>query len=71
MSQLKGRFSQPGNWKELTSFFVGLKPGGIKCMADRSRMNQEIHVRICGSVGGGSPAPPDSESNVLWKFSSW
>ncbi|WP_275378676.1 reverse transcriptase domain-containing protein [Xenorhabdus bovienii] len=27
---------------------------------DKSRMTRECHVRFCGSVGGGSPAPPDN-----------
>ena len=47
MSQFVERFSQPGYWEELISFNVGLKPRGFKRMADRSRMNREVHVRMC------------------------
>ena len=50
MSQLVERFSQPGYWEELISFNVGLKPRGFKRMADRSRMNREVHVRFCGGL---------------------
>ena len=48
MSQLVERFSQPGYWEELISFNVGLKLRGFKRMADRSRMNREVHVRFWG-----------------------
>ena len=37
--------------EELISFCVGLMLKGVKCMADRSRMNREIHVRICEGLG--------------------
>jgi hypothetical protein len=50
MSQLEERFSQPEYWEELISFCVGLKLRGFKRMADRSRMNREVHVRICGGL---------------------
>ncbi len=50
MSQLEGRFSQPEYWEELISFCVGLKLRGFKRMADRSRMNREVHVRFCGGL---------------------
>jgi hypothetical protein len=46
MSQLEERFSQPEYWEELISFCVGLKLRGFKRMADRSRMNREVHVRF-------------------------
>jgi hypothetical protein len=51
MSQLEERFSQPEYWEELISFFVGLKLRGFKKMADRSRMNREVHVRFCEGLG--------------------
>ncbi|UCD32820.1 MAG: hypothetical protein JSV38_02735, partial [Desulfobacterales bacterium] len=35
---------------ELISFCVGLKLKGFKRMADRSRMNREVHVRFCGGL---------------------
>ena len=47
MSQLEERFSQPKYWEELISFCVGLQLRGFKRMADRSRMNREVHVRLC------------------------
>jgi hypothetical protein len=47
MSQFVERFSQPVYWEELNSFCVGLMLKGVKFMADRSRMNREVHVRIC------------------------
>jgi hypothetical protein len=47
MSQLVERFSQPEYREELISFYVGLKLRGFKRMADRSRMNREVHVRLC------------------------
>jgi len=50
MSQLGERFSQPEYWEELISFCVGLKLRGFKRMADRSRMNREVHVRFCGGL---------------------
>ena len=50
MSQLEERFSQPEYWEELISFYVGLKLKGFKRMADRSRMNREVHVRFCGGL---------------------
>ena len=50
MSQLVERFSQPEYWEELISFYVGLKLRGFKRMADRSRMNREVHVRFCGGL---------------------
>ena len=50
MSQLEERFSQPEYWEELISFCVGLKLRGFKRMADRSRMNREVHVRFCGGL---------------------
>ena len=50
MSQLEERFSQPKYWEELISFCVGLKLRGFKRMADRSRMNREVHVRCCGGL---------------------
>jgi hypothetical protein len=50
MSQFVERFSQPVYWEELISFNVGLKPRGFKRMADRSRMNREVHVRFCGGL---------------------
>jgi hypothetical protein len=50
MSQLVERFSQPEYWEELISFYVGLKLRGFKRMADRSRMNREVHVRCCGGL---------------------
>jgi hypothetical protein len=50
MSQLEERFSQPEYWEELISFCVGLKLRGFKRMADRSRMNREVHVRCCGGL---------------------
>ena len=51
MSQLEERFSQPEYWEELISFCVGLKLRGFKRMADRSRMNREVHVRFCEGLG--------------------
>jgi hypothetical protein len=51
MSQLEERFSQSEYWEELISFFVGLKLRGFKKMADRSRMNREVHVRFCEGLG--------------------
>ena len=51
MSQLEERFSQPEYWEELISFFVGLKLRGFKKMADKSRMNREVHVRFCEGLG--------------------
>ena len=48
MSQFVERFSQPVYWEELISFNVGLKSRGFKRMADRSRMNREVHVSFCG-----------------------
>jgi hypothetical protein len=33
------------------SFCVGFKPWGFKRKADRSRVNREVHARICGSLG--------------------
>ena len=51
MSQLEERFSQPEYWEELISFFVGLKLRGFKKMADRSRMNREVHVGFCEGLG--------------------
>ncbi len=51
MSQLEERFSQPRqSGEELISFCVGLMLRGVKFMADRSRMNREVHVRICGGL---------------------
>jgi hypothetical protein len=50
MSQFVERFSQPVYWEELISFNVGLKPRGFKRIADRSRMNREVHVRFCGGL---------------------
>jgi hypothetical protein len=50
MSQLEERFSQPKYWEELISFCVGWKLKGFKRMADRSRMNREVHVRFCGGL---------------------
>ena len=50
MSQLVERFSQPEYWEELISFYVGLRLRGFKRMADRSRMNREVHVRCCGGL---------------------
>ncbi len=50
MSQLVERFSQPEYWEELIFFYVGLKLRGFKRMADRSRMNREVHVRCCGGL---------------------
>ena len=51
MSQLEERFSQPEYWEELISFFVGLKLRAFKKIADRSRMNREVHVRFCEGLG--------------------
>jgi len=48
MSQLEDRISQPEYWEELISFCVDLKLRGFKRMADRSRINREVHVRFCG-----------------------
>ncbi len=50
MSQFAVSDGQPGNWEELISFCVGLKLRGFKRMADRSRMNREVHVRFCGGL---------------------
>jgi hypothetical protein len=36
------------NW---IAFCVGLKSRDFKSMADRSRMNREVHVRICEGLG--------------------
>ena len=51
MSQLAASEGQPGNWEEPGSFCVGLKLRGLKRKAGRSRVNREVHARICGSVG--------------------
>jgi len=48
MSQLAGGSSQPGNWEELSTSCIRLGPRGSRSKAGRSRMNREIHVRICG-----------------------
>jgi len=50
MSQLIGNGSQPGDWEELEVFCVGLGPRGFKRKAGRSRVNREIHARICGGL---------------------
>jgi hypothetical protein len=50
MSQLTGNGSQPGDWEELEIFCVGLGPRGFKRKAGRSRVNREIHARICGGL---------------------
>ena len=50
MSQLVGCGSQPGNWVELSTSCIGSESRGSKSKAGRSRMNREIHVRICGGL---------------------
>ncbi len=71
MSQLEERFSQPEYWEELISFYVGLKLRGFKRMADRSRMNREVHVRLCVQLrlvcsAGVSPARVRIRGPVAW-----
>jgi hypothetical protein len=56
MSQLTGNGSQPGDWEELEIFCVGLGPRGFKRKAGRSRVNREIHARICGGLEVKFPA---------------
>jgi hypothetical protein len=51
MSQLAESGSQPGDWEELDTVCVGLKPRGFMRMAGRSRMNREVHVRLCEGLG--------------------
>ena len=50
MSQLTGSGSQPVDWEGLEIFCVGLRPRGFKRKAGRSRVNREIHARICGGL---------------------
>jgi len=72
MSQLEERFSQPEYWEELISFCVGLKLRGFKRMADRSRMNREVHVRFCGGLEVRflrSTRPTSRQLNlILWGY---
>ncbi len=59
MSQLAASEGQPGNWEELDFFLRMLR------MAGRSRMNREIHVRICGSVGVRFPCATRPSGHYL------
>jgi hypothetical protein len=68
MSQLEERFSQPEYWEELISFCVGLKLRGFKKMADRSRMNREVHVRFCEGLGVKFPWATRQKMALLLLF---
>jgi hypothetical protein len=71
MSQLAASDGQPGNWEEPGSFCVGFRPQGLKSKAGRSRVNREVHVRLCVQLrlvcsAGVSPARVTVRSPVAW-----
>ena len=71
MSQLAIRDGQPGNWEEPDFFRVGLRPRGFKRMAGRSRVNREVHARMCvqrrlACTAGVSPAGVRVRGPVAW-----
>ena len=68
MSQLAASDGQPGNWEEPGSFCVGLRPWGLKRKAGRSRVNREVHARICGSVGVRFPCATRLGTWVIFGF---
>ena len=51
MSQLAASDGQPGNWEEPDFFLRRLETARFQEKAGRSRVNREVHARICGSVG--------------------
>jgi hypothetical protein len=38
---------------------------GVKCMADRSRMNREVHVRICEGLGVKFPRATRLKGRII------
>ena len=50
MSEFKRGIGSTSTWEEPLSLCVGLRPRGFKRTAGTSRMNREIHVRICGGL---------------------
>ena len=71
MSQLAASDGQPGNWEEPGFFLRRLETVRFQEKAGRSRMNREVHVRLCVQLrlvcsAGVSPVRVRIRSPVAW-----